>query len=410
MTSDTKLLMYAERFLNENTRTYSKWASYTEARPDFDPTGDSASFKVIAYRLPKSAIHLYEAGPTERVRKLYVEEDGSAWLCVHPQVISDKADDIYLRKIQSLATNEREIEVVPSASTRTLFVKGSKPFHAVKLHFPFQISRYGRRMRDEVVHQAIITSTELQNAVEAGKFGRDFAYLRESLGISIRDGEKPGGDHWGYVVREMEPFPPAESDNRAMVPAFAMYGRDKFDPAKPPMLLSILETHAKDPKNYVLEKIMFPIIRHWLTAFKELGLLLEPHGQNTLVEFDESGDITRIVHRDLDLWAYLPRRREMDVSCDNLMPICGTEESVYLSITFDKFVGNHHFENLAKLLQTEFGIDPQELRDACKEEFARHLPNHEKYLPRTIHYFSDERDEANHPIVIDTKEAPLWRP
>jgi siderophore synthetase component len=40
----------------------------------------------------------------------------------------------------------------------------------------------------------------------------------------------------------------------------------------------------RDPLEFVLENIMFPIIRHWVECFLNFGFLLEPHGQNVLFE------------------------------------------------------------------------------------------------------------------------------
>ncbi len=63
---------------------------------------------------------------------------------------------------QSLALESRSIRVSPTSSTRTLCVGEARPPHALKVHFPFRVSRYGRKMRDEVVQQGVNVSREME--------------------------------------------------------------------------------------------------------------------------------------------------------------------------------------------------------------------------------------------------------
>ena len=49
--------------------------------------------------------------------------------------------------------------------TRTLYAIDDEISHAIKVHFSFRISRYGRKMRDEVLEQSINISRELERGI-----------------------------------------------------------------------------------------------------------------------------------------------------------------------------------------------------------------------------------------------------
>ncbi|MBT8397112.1 MAG: hypothetical protein KJN92_09105, partial [Gemmatimonadetes bacterium] len=327
---------------------------------------------------------------------------------VHPQLLERPGDDPYLARVLSLPRAPREIWASPSSSTRTLYVRDSDQPHALKLHFPFRVSRYGRRMRDEVVEQAIDVSRELEAGV--GAMDPDFAFLREVLGVTFRNlrPETPRGENWGFLVRELTPFP-ASGESRSLVPGFALYGRDFHDPAEEPLLYALLSD--KNPKSFLLDEIMLPIIRHWVTCFLEFGLLLEPHGQNVLLETGPGGSIQRIVHRDLNLGVDNRRRRDAGLPTGGTNTYNRMESGAFSSVTYDKFMGGHFFDYLAACAGARFrNLDLADLRGACKEEFLDLFPDHERYLPRSVQYFSERRDRFGKPTFMDTGKAPDWRP
>ena len=400
-------LLYLDRYRNEGTRAYSPHAGYTEAHQRFRPNSPVATFQIPAFQVPLEELNVYRADPDPILLTEYVSE-GEASLCVHPQLMESHGKDPYLKKVLSLGGGQREITVSPSSSTRTLYVHEAHPPHALKLHFPFRISRYGRRMRDEVVEQAVGVSWELQEGI--GSMDSRFAFLREVLGVSYRNLEPASarGENWGYLVREMTPFP-SVSEERTLIPGFALYGGDFFDPDQPPLLRQLLK--GRDQKSYILEQIMFPIIRHWVDGFRKFGLLLEPHGQNVLLEVGDNGDVLRIVHRDLNVGIDNRRRRELQIPLNPTNTYNQMETGEFSSITYDKFMGGHFFDPLvAALIQRNPSLRAEDFRNPCTQEFARVFPEHRVYLPRTVQYFSEERDRFGKPRFQDTGAAPSWRP
>jgi siderophore synthetase component len=400
-------LQYLERYRNEGTRTYSSHAAYTEAGHQYRPDGGQAAFDLTAYQLPRRQMLVYTADPPAALAAQYLSPS-AAWFLIHPQVLKSCPEDPYLYRTLALSGAQKPIAVSPSSSTRTLFVQEPGPPHAVKVHFPFKVSRYTRKMRDEVIEQAVNVSRELQSGI--GHMDGRFAFLREVIGVAHQNlqPDSARGENWGYLVRDMIPFPNSGAE-RPLIPAFALYGKDFFDPHQPPLLYDLIG--ERDPLATVLQTIMLPIVRHWTAAFRHFGYIIEPHGQNVLLEVDEEGAISRIVHRDLSVGIDMRRRRDLGLPEETLNAYNRTEDGAFCSITYDRFMGGHFFDRLvAACLEKYPGLRREDFTRPVREEFARCLPDYAAYFPPTVWYFSEERDAFNKPLNKDTGAAPEWRP
>lgn len=400
-------LLYADRYRNEGTRTYSKHADYTDAQEKYRPNSRHPHFELAVFEVPRDQMQIYTANPSITLQTNYLASD-KILFCIHPQVLEEKPDDLYVKHTLSIGNPLNGITVSPSSSSRTLYVQGDAPAHAIKVHFPFRISRYGRKMRDEVIEQAINVSLELERGICS--LDDRFSFMREVIGVAHRN-LRPGsnrGENWGYLVRDMRPFPPVD-DERGLIPGFSLYGEDFFNPKRPPLIFNLIGN--RDPKKFILENIMFPIIRHWVACFQRFGFLLEPHGQNVLFEFDQSRAVKRVVHRDLSIGIDMRRRREIHLPDGDLNEYNRMESAEFHSITYDKFMGGHFFDRIVAVCQGKYpDLKKEDFCKPCCEEFTRIFPDHAKYLPRTIWYFSEKRDQFNKPLFQDTRKVPEWRP
>ena len=399
---------YLERYRNEGTRSYSPHADFSDCRPEYQPTVGLPTFGLPTWELPLEALRLWQASPPADLARLVLPADGVARFYVHPQVLEECRDDPCLERTLTLGRPCPPTRVSPSASTRTLFVHDVTPLHALKVHFPFRVSRYGRRMRGEVVEQAVAVSRALQ--AWSPRADSSFAFLREVIGVSHREdaAARSRGEHWGYLVRDLTPFPRVD-DERRLVPGFALYGRDVHDDQLGPLLLDLAAD--ADPAGWTLENILVPTVRHWVACYRDLGFILEPHGQNLLLEIDRGGAVTRLVHRDLSVGIDMRRRRHLGLPDDDLNDYNRFDDGVFASIAFDRFMGTHFFDYLSRLLlERDPRLEMDDLRSVCRTEFLRLFPDHEDYLPRTVHYFSEERDPFGKPLYRDTGQRPVWRP
>ncbi len=401
-----KSLEYLDRYRNEGTRTYSKHSEYSEAKNEYRPTSKTTSFELASFRVPLEQLNIYRAQPPDELQDLYISKD-HALFCVHPQVLDEFADDVYLKQLIENTEKGPDITVSPSSSTRTLY-RYEPFFHAIKVHFPVRVSRYTRKMRDEVVEQAINISLEIEQGIS--HFDTRFGYLREVLGVTQREITKQTsrGENWGYLVRDMHPYPLVEEE-RTLVPGFSLYGNDFFDKEKTPLLFELIG--KADPLEFVLENIMLPIVRHWVQCFKAFGYMLEPHGQNVLLELDDSKNITRIIHRDLSLGIDMRRRKDVGISSEHLNNYNRMEQSDFNSITYDMFMGNHFFDRIVECCREQFpNLTLEDFRAPCRQLFSEIFVDYKKYFPKTIRYFSEKRDRYNKPLYYDTGKSPQWRP
>jgi siderophore synthetase component len=400
-------LYYLERYRNKGTRTYSAHAAYTDAHMNYQPESDQAQFELSVFDVPLDRVNLYTANPTPALSAQFIGAH-SVCFCVHPQVIEQFPDDPYLCALQIFGTPLNGRPVVASASTRTLFALNPEVAHAIKVHFPFKVSRYTRKMRDEVVEQAIRVSEELEAGIE--KMGGDFAFLREVIGITFKNKgvNAQREENWGFLVRDMAAYPKAK-EPRFLVPGFALYGEDYHNLHVTPLLFDLIQD--QDPVDFVLSRIMLPIMRHWIDCFRHFGYLLEPHGQNVLLELDSQNTIRRIVHRDLSVGIDMRRRRDLGLSSEHLNDYNRMEDGTFHSIAFDRFMGNHFFDRLVQACISRYpGVTEADFTQPFKATFEHYFPEHRDYMPQNIWYFSELRDRYNKPLSQDTGEVPKWRP
>ena len=350
---------------------------------------------------------VYTANPPQALVSTYIGNERSLF-CIHPQVLQACPEDPYVRQILSNGTGRKTIPVAPSSSTRTLYPQKEGYPNAIKVHFPFKVSRYTRKMRDEVVEQAVNVSRELEEEIHL--LDNRFAFLREVIGVSHVEIEPSStrGENWGYLIRDMIPFPSVSVD-RSLIPGFSLYGEDFFEPNTPLLLIDLIGD--RDPVAYVLENIMLPIIRHWVGCFLHFGYLMEPHGQNVLLEIGKDKTVQRIVHRDLSVGIDMRRRRDIGRSNRRLNHYNRMETGAFHSITYDRFMGTHFFDRIVEACRQKFkNISKEDFRRPCRDEFSKRLPEHANYFPETVWYFSEKRDQFNKPLYEHTGVAPQWRP
>jgi len=407
MTDPIPDFYYLERYRNEGTRTYSQHAAYTEASKKYRPNSAYEQFDLPAFELPLDELKIYTADPPVELTAKYLGSD-NAYFCIHPQLLGQCPDDPYVQRTRAMCRDKKMIAVIPSSSTRTVFVQDPGRPQALKVHFPFKISRYTRKMRDEVIEQGVNVSRELSTGIDL--LDEKFAFLREVIGVVHKnlDPNSARGENWGYLVRDMIPHPYLAGAG-TLIPGFALYGHDFFDANKRLLLYELIG--SRDPVAYTLENIMLPIISHWISCFRQFGYLLEPHGQNVILELGADNNIRRIVHRDLSVGIDMRRRRDIGLSTGRLNNYNCTEQPAFHSITYDRFMGGHFFDRLVGACQQKYpGLSKEDFTGPCRTLFLQLLPEYADYFPKTVWYFSEKRDEFNKPFFKDTGAAPEWRP
>jgi hypothetical protein len=399
--------LYLERRVNEGTQTYSAMSQYSELPEVYQPRSQQPTFSLPVIQIPRGKVVVHLANPAPALLRQFVHKD-SVSFCIHPAILGNR--DIPHMGALVQMPSEVPLLASPTASSRSVVVIDLvKSPYCVKLHCPYKISRFVRTLGPKVIAHSIAVSRELEQIQHPR-----FAILPESIGCSLAG--TGGKNGWGFIVRELTPRPHAP-EARRLIPCFSMYGKDSNHPHEPPLLVKLIEQSGKNPETYVLQEVMFPIIECFLTAFKEKGILMESHGQNTLLEMDHNSRITRVVHRDFDEEIDARMRRKLGLGVQGFMPSQVIDKpsdhepkgSVH-SVIFDKSVGLLHLDYLAKVMQVYYGISPQELQKKCQALFAKLFPDHGKHFPSETYVYSDKPIAQNVYPLVGTGKVPVWRP
>jgi hypothetical protein len=94
---------------------------------------------------------------------------------------------------------------------------------------------------------------------------------------------------------------------------------------------------------------------------------------------------------------------------EHVLPDAIESQKGYYSLTYDSFVGHHLFEYLAKAVHEKYGVNIQEIQEACKIKFAECFPNALERMPEHVYYYSDKCTDGFTQEIVNTKIKPLWR-
>ena len=65
-------LLYMERYVDEGTRTYSRFAARSEASPRYQPRSAAPTFELVAVRAPREDVTIVQADPQQSLLDAYV--------------------------------------------------------------------------------------------------------------------------------------------------------------------------------------------------------------------------------------------------------------------------------------------------------------------------------------------------
>lgn len=390
-----KAYLYLDRYVNFGSKTYSSFADQTDADYSYRPTNPKDTFEVPCVLIPKDKVFVYLDHPTKQLLSFYIKEAGVIFP-IHPEVFHDDRT-AFIEEIRQYP-QVKPLLVSPGASTRTVMYRQDLP-HFIKLHYPKRISRFVRRLRKNTIKTCLSVSRDLRNLP-------GLAYLPETIGVAY--GTNQGA--WGFIIRETAPRP-FQKKGTFLIPLFALYSQDINALNDPPLLIQLIQHFNEDPIDFVLDHIFKPLIRCWCLALIEKGILLEAHGQNTLLELNAELYPSRIVYRDLDVYVDREIRNEKGLHLDfpQSHVVDPEKRRAIYSLKYDSFIGHHLFDYLASLMNKYYGVDPVLIQDVCKEYFHRCFPDSRTYFSDKVFYYEDEVHSENKYKLIETDEKPKWR-
>lgn len=390
---------YLERSVNQ--RRYSKFCNFNEVDQQYRPESNKHNFKVPLYEFESYGVKIFENNPGKYIRNFFLPTNRKVRFMVHPNILNDKKiDDKFIKKISKSQINSCII-ATPTASTRTVKVADRYPFYA-KLHMPKRISRFKRRLRTSSIEHSVNISTDLLKFSSA-----EIAFLPEVLGIA----QKISG--WGFLIRDCVPKP-AIRENRLLVPCFSLHSIDINNPDHPPLIVQLAKKSNINPEDFLVNKIIGPIVKAWCKICQSRGILLECHGQNSLLEIDNNYEIKRVVFRDFQSLMVDPEiRRENGLEQNFNKHVIGQgsfpREQEY-SLTYDYLVAHHLFEPLLETMCRYFEIKGYRVKSRIKEIFRAHFHLYKECFPaKHIYQFEDKAFPDNKPSLRKIEAIASWR-
>jgi hypothetical protein len=392
---------YAERYLGVGTRTYSPFAADLDISPGCHPLLGHESFSVPSFWVTDEQGSYLRNGLSSTLHDLY-QQPGAFLLPVHPDALEHEG--LVGREALLGCKPGPYLEAVPSANARTVFVRRfdgeAVPPHFAKLHYPRRMSRFTRRLRRPTLGLHLWTAGELARVdapvlpeVAAGIFGWDPHHS------------------WGALLRELEPEDATGTTHT--VPLLALYGRDHHAPSDPTLLEQLVASSGEPPDEFIVRRIVEPVVRLWAGVLLQTGCALEPHGQNTLFAWCGDGWRSTVVYRDGAIYVDPAIRSEAGRG-DDLPPSNVISRDVdfprdqVFSLTYDLFMGHHCFDYIARLAQARWGLPPAVLHEAARAALAQE-PGAAGLLPETTFAYEQSLHADGRWVLVDTGRAPDWR-
>ncbi len=250
--------------------------------------------KLPCYWVPRR--HLYVYG-----RQLFANREPSLFsgdglhervlFAIHPASHGRYRDFLKSARAEDAAEQGMTMWGVPTSSTRTFLAwLDGLPERAVML----KTSLYSPILGDRCLYRKkVACSVGLSRLMQesAPLLPKDLSYFPEPVGYlprTVLDG--------GMVVRSL-PQHVVESKT-VPVPLFSIMSRA---PEHEPLLLMMRRNGGMDPLQFVEEILCAKFARLWLAMYMRLGLILEAHGQDLLVELSSDRSTwRRFLYRDFE--------------------------------------------------------------------------------------------------------------
>lgn len=394
----------AERYLGLGTQDYSRRATTSTASPEYRPDSRAASFQLPTRLVPASAARILTPAPACARLAGYRKQDQVVFP-LHPDAYATM--DAASRSTWDSWPEGPAMTVAPLANTRTVVVLGNAPGwqarrHFLKLHFPGVLSRFRRPQCEREVEHQLRVSGELEKA--------GVPLLSDAAGITYHGGQ---GTPWGFLMRD--PYQ-VISPRSLVVPAFALYGKDRLSLSDPVILRQLIGLSRLDSETYISECLVRPIVRLWAETALRSGFLLAMHGQNVLYRASLGTGLGDVFYRGCSVYVDESLRGKTDLSQDKphrkiLLLSQKARSAAVRSLIYDSFTGHHLLDYIDRLAESELGVRPGRLAVAARDEFKR-SGGSEISMPATIHYYRDTPETAagdSATEIQDTGILPKWR-
>lgn len=321
--------------------------------------------------------------------------DEKNWILVHP----DMKTHPFFDNPKFLLTEVKEFKVVPTASGRTVQIYQKLNDDYIKLHYSGILGRVSRELPFIKAVAGPEVSTQIIKGINEGIVDNKLTILPET-GARVLVNEH--NEEWGMVWRENKPYRLSPEDSRFLFPSFSFFSTDRINNYHFPLFKQIIDYYKFPPKEYLLEVIIFPLIKAYFSLINNLGLQAELNSQNLLFSFNSDFSNCHFVLRDLEsVDKDLTLMRMKNISFNSkCYPFKFIEETQYNyqikhSFMYDFKLGECIFEPILEKLEKFYSIKKQTLYTEIRNYATRYI----KELP--INFFPKNKWYAFDKVIVD---------
>ena len=272
--------IYLERKVNDSF--------YADVSEKYRPLNGADSFRLPFVSLNLDDLDYFEASPDHKVKE-HICFGEKIRFFIHPEMIPTY-QKMGIKELTNISGN---FTASPTSSTRTVITLDHNPAFMVKTDLEKKLGDGIRQLKRKQVNHSYRVCQDLNSA----KLPSSFAYLPESMGAVYSF----NGFEVGMIIRELG-IKPQNNQRSCMFPLFSLFCKDFNNNQDPLLLTQLLENQTSSSKrcfDIFREQILSPYINSWAHLILNRGLQLEMHAQNTLLETDENGKVSRVIYRDL---------------------------------------------------------------------------------------------------------------
>lgn len=380
--------IYMERYVNKGSPSGYSF-KYT-TRKLYSPLNGGKGYPLPCFVFPIDDLLLYGKNPSV-LEKLSIF--GDVHFFIHPDVLKNLYKKYGREKVKKHKKNS--INVSPTANGRTVLSTESNFPYFIKLHYDSILGR----CRRELPYRKAISGVEISAIVERhlSQNGiEQVGILKEINSVNLIRIENHEVD-MGFVIREFRVYPYI-SNKTLLIPFFALFSKDRFNPKDALLLTQILDKY-KNPLEVLFDRIVCPVLVFYTTLVFDLGLIPEINAQNLLLELDFNLNPLRIVFRDfqgVEKDLTLREQLKLDNNFSSFPYKCissiNKEYFIRHSFSYDFKLGEYIFEELANFASKHYNCEVENFRHIIIERF-RSLANGREsdYFPKGNEWYAHEK-------------------
>ncbi|MCM1118341.1 MAG: hypothetical protein NC543_03180 [bacterium] len=272
-------LDYMERYVNDGSPSgFSQ--KYTTSEQT-SPFGNREWFFLYSINFP-TQLSICIGDLPLFLRKKYPQDS----ILIHPDNI---------RMLDKSQITQTTVRVTPTSSARTVRLLEEKYY--LKLNYFGILGRVNRNLSLNHALASFEISNILYNELGKKNFEK-LSFLPESSAKVVLQNEQK--INMGIVVRDCTPFGGNSTIIKYKIPIFSLFSKDRKNKDDTELLIQLINHHSSNPKDYILNEIVYPIIKYYFQLIGSLGLQPEWHAQNLLLGLDDKMNICSFIMRDME--------------------------------------------------------------------------------------------------------------